>query len=127
MRVWGLLEEDEELVLEDGFDLTETAIERSFLNRLDDGAHGDSVMVLIHYDGRLPLKALSRDSSRFEGDSSAYLRESDHLDAILVSQHLKSVRLDLQHETKRLIVLEKDQVTSTIQFSNGLAGRLLST
>lgn len=75
-------------------------------------------MVLVHHYWWLSLELLSRNSSGFKCDSLGDLGDSDHLDTVLVSEHLKSVGLDLQHETDGLVVLEKDQVTRTVQLSD---------
>ena len=120
MQVGRLLEEDEELVLVDGSHLTEAAVEGSLLNWLDDGPHSDRVVILVHHDWSCssPPDMPSGDSSRFERDSLGDLGNPDHLDSILISEHLEGVKLDLQHETEGLVVFEEDQVTRTVHLGD---------
>ena len=84
-------------------------------------------MVLVHDDRSFPLHASPRDSSSFERDFLGNLGDPDHLDAILVSEDLERVRLDLKDEAEGLVVLEEDQVTRTVQLCNGLTRSLLSS
>ena len=94
MQIWRLLEEDKQLVLVNGPDFPEAAIEwLSFHYWLDYGSQRNSVVVLVHHHGSSLLDVLAAHSSSLERNPFSDLRDLNHLNLVAVSQNLEGAKL----------------------------------